>query len=160
MEEAKSHFSLRSDMKNFVITAALALLASSCSVGQPEIKYGADECAHCRMNIMDAKFSAAIQTVKGRNYVFDAPECMVPFVGHNGRLVEQEVKGWYIADFAHPGTLIDATTAFYLHAPSLNSPMRGNVAAFATAADRKEAMAHFPGEEMDWPAVKKLFTDE
>lgn len=147
-------------MRNIVIAATLAVLASSCSVGQPEIKYGSDECAHCRMNVMDANFGAAIQTVKGRSYVFDAPECMVPFVGHNGHLVEQEVKGWYVADFAHPGTLIDATTAFYLHAPTLNSPMRGNVAAFATAADRKVAEEHFPGEEMDWAAVQKMFTDE
>ncbi|HRQ86181.1 MAG TPA: nitrous oxide reductase accessory protein NosL [Flavobacteriales bacterium] len=147
-------------MKNWILAAALVFLAGSCSVGQPEIKYGADECAHCRMNVMDAKFGAAIQTTKGRTYVFDAPECMVPFVGHNGHLVEQEVGGWYVSDFAHPGTLIDATKAFYLHAPTLKSPMRGNVAAFGSDSDRKQAMQHFPGETMDWPAVKKLFTDE
>ncbi|MBZ0205061.1 MAG: nitrous oxide reductase accessory protein NosL [Flavobacteriales bacterium] len=147
-------------MKNLIISAGMLMLASSCSVGQPEIKYGSDECAHCRMNVMDAKFGAALQTVKGRSYVFDAPECMVPFVSHEGRLVEEEVKGWYVSDFAHPGTLIDAKTAFYLHAPTLKSPMRGNVAAFSSAADRKVAEEHFPGEELDWPAVKKLFTDE
>ncbi len=147
-------------MKNLLFATVLSLLGSGCSVGQPEIKYGADECAHCRMNVMDAKFAAAVQTVKGRSYVFDAPECMVPFVGPKGHLVEQEVKGWYVADFAHPGTLIDATKALYLHAPSLKSPMRGNVAAFSNEADRKEAMQHFPGTAMDWAAVKKLFTDE
>ena len=38
--------------------------------------------------------------------------------------------------------------------------MRGNVAAFATAADRDQAKKHFPGDEMDWAAVQKLFTDE
>lgn len=147
-------------MKNLLFSVAMALLASSCSVGQPEIKYGSSECAHCRMNVVDAKFGAAILTTKGRTYVFDAPECMVPFVGHNGQLVEQEVKGWYVSDFAHPGTLIDATKAFYLHAPTLKSPMRGNVGAFATEAERKEAQQHFPGELLDWPAVKKMFTDE
>lgn len=147
-------------MKNLLIAAGLAVLATSCSVGQPEIKYGADECAHCRMNVVDAKFGAALQTVKGRTYVFDAPECMVPFTSPGGHLVEEEVKAWYVSDFSHPGTLIDATKAYYLRAPKLKSPMRGNVAAFATEADRKAAMALFPGETMDWPAVKKLFTDE
>jgi len=147
-------------MKHILLAATLALAASSCSVGQPEINYGADECAHCRMNVVDAKFGAALQTVKGRSYVFDAPECLVPFVGHNGRLVEEEVKGWYVSDFARPGTLIDATTAFYLHSPKLNSPMRGNVAAFASAAERQEAKTHFPGDDLDWQAVKQLFTDE
>lgn len=147
-------------MKHLLIATGLALMASGCTVGQPEIKYGADECAHCRMNVVDAKFGAAIQTVKGRNYIFDAPECMVPFTGPKGHLVEQEVKAWYVSDFAHPGTLLDATKAFYLHAPALKSPMRGNVAAFATEADRQVAMEHFPGEALDWPAVNKLFTDE
>ncbi len=147
-------------MKNLLLAACSAILAVGCSVGQPEIKYGSDECAHCRMNVVDAKFGAALLTTKGRTYVFDAPECMVPFVGHNGRLVEQEVKGWYVSDFANPGTLIDATKAYYLQAPTLKSPMRGNVAAFATEAERSEAQKHFPGELLDWPAVKKLFTDE
>ncbi|MCO6481822.1 MAG: nitrous oxide reductase accessory protein NosL [Flavobacteriales bacterium] len=142
------------------MTLALVLFASGCSVGQPEIKYGSSECAHCRMNVVDAKFGAAIVTTKGRTYVFDAPECMVPFVGPNGQLVQQEVGGWYVSDFAHPGTLIDATKALYLHAPTLKSPMRGNVAAFATDDERKEAQKHFPGELMDWPAVQKLFSDE
>ncbi len=54
----------------------------------------------------------------------------------------------------------DATKAFYLHAPTLKSPMRGNVAAFATDADRKEAKKHFPGEEVDWGAVQKMFAEE
>ena len=135
-------------------------MAAGCSKGQPEIKYGADECAHCRMNVVDAKFGAAVQTVKGRNYIFDAPECMVPFVGNKGHLLEAEVAHWYVTDFAHPGSLMDATKALYLHAPGLKSPMRGNVAAFATDADRQAAKAHFPGQDMDWPAVKKLFTDE
>lgn len=147
-------------MKELLFTLALAILATSCSVGQPKIDYGADECAHCRMNVVDAKFGAALQTTKGRNYVFDAPECMVPFVGPNGHLVKEEVAHWYVTDFAHPGTLIDATKAFYLHAPSLKSPMRGNVAAFATGADRQTAKQHFPGDDLDWQAVQKLFTDE
>ena len=144
-------------MKNFLISASLVIMASGCSVGQPKINYGHDECAHCRMNVMDAKFGAALMTVKGRSYVFDAPECMVPFVSHTGHLVEQEVEGWYVSDFAHPGMLIDATKAFYLHAPKLNSPMRGNVAAFSSDADRKAAEAFFPGDEMDWLGVKDLF---
>ncbi|MBS1547404.1 MAG: nitrous oxide reductase accessory protein NosL [Bacteroidetes bacterium] len=147
-------------MREMLITAALVFLATGCTVGQPKIKYGADECAHCRMNVVDAKFAAAIQTTKGRDYVFDAPECMVPFTGRSGHLVKEEVAHWYVTDFAHPGTLIDATKAFYLHAPALKSPMRGNVAAFATDADRQAAKKLFPGDDLDWQGVQKLFTDE
>jgi copper chaperone NosL len=147
-------------MKELLITAVLVLMTTGCSKGQPKIHYGADECAHCRMNVVDAKFAAAVQTVKGRDYVFDAPECMVPFVGPKGQLVKEEVAHWYVTDFAHPGTLIDATKAFYLHAPTLKSPMRGNVAAFATEADRQAAKQLFPGDDLNWQGVQKLFTDE
>lgn len=146
-------------MKTLLIATALMTLASSCSVGQPKINYGHDECAHCRMNVMDQKFAAAISTVKGRSYLFDDAACMVPFVFTDATVPEGEVKTWYVADFTHPGTLIDASTAFYLHSPALRSPMRGNMAAFSTEADRTAAEAEFPGDEMDWAAAKKKLAE-
>lgn len=146
-------------MKNLLISATLALLASSCSVGQPKINYGHDECSNCRMNVMDKKFAAAITTVKGRNYVFDGPECMVPFVTKDAKVPEAEVKTWYVSDFAHPGALLDATTAFYLHSTKLHSPMNGDVAAFSTEAERTAAEEEFPGEELDWAGAKKLLSE-
>lgn len=142
-------------MKNLLISATLVLLASRCSVGQPKVNYGHDECAHCRMNVMDRKYAAAITTVKGRSYVFDGPECMVPFVTMDANVPEAEVKTWYVSDFAHPGTLLHATTAFFLHSTALQSPMNGDVAAFSTAAERTAAEAEFPGEEMDWAGARK-----
>ncbi|MGV9013506.1 MAG: nitrous oxide reductase accessory protein NosL [Flavobacteriales bacterium] len=146
-------------MKNLIIGIAMSLLASSCSVGQPEIHYGHDECAHCRMNVMDKKFAAAISTVKGRSYVFDGPECMVPYVMTDAKVAEADVKTWYVTDFTHPGVLLDATKAYFLHSPKLRSPMNGNVAAFSTEGDRKAAEAEFPGEEMDWAGAKRLLAE-
>jgi len=51
--------------------------------------------------------------------------------------------------------LIDATKAHYLSSPELRSPMNGNAAAFALEADRTAAAASFPGETLDWSAVRK-----
>ena len=146
-------------MKNLLISATLMLLASNCSLGQPKINYGHDECAHCRMNVMDKKYACAITTVKGRNYVFDGPECMVPFVTKDAKVPEAEVKTWYVSDFAHPGTLMDATKAFFLHSTKFQSPMNGDVAAFFTDAERKAAEAEYPGEELDWAGAKKLLSE-
>lgn len=146
-------------MKNLLPGTALVLLMSACGVGQPNINYGHDECAHCRMNVMEQKFAAAITTVKGRSYVFDDPECMVPFVVNDAKVAEAEVKTWYVADFAHPGKLLDATTAFYLQSPELRSPMRGNMAAFATEADREAAEQKFPGDKMDWATAKQRLAE-
>ena len=71
----------------------MVLMMSSCSVGEPKINYGHDECAHCRMNVMAQKYAAAITTMKGRSYVFDDPECMVPFVVTDAKVPESDVNG-------------------------------------------------------------------
>lgn len=162
MEKAAKNGGMKTSierMKNLLVGTAMVLLMSGCSVGQPKINYGHDECAHCRMNVMDQKFAAAITTEKGRSYVFDGPECMVPYVVDDAKVAEAEVKTWYVSDFTHPGTLLDATTAYFLHSPKLRSPMNGNVAAFSTEADRKAAEAEFPGDEMDWAGAKKLLAE-
>jgi len=136
----------------------LALGSSSCgSQGPPEIAFGKAECAFCRMNVMDPKYGSAIVTRTGRTYAFDSPECMVQHVA-GGSIAEDQVAGWWVCDHTHPGTLLDANGALYLHAPTLHSPMNGNVAAFSNAADRDAAAAIDPGDKLDWPAVRSLLT--
>ena len=134
----------------------LLLLIGGCSTGRPDIDWGKVECAHCRMNVVDRHFGAAIVTTKGRAYIFDAPECMVHFVG-GGAGAKTEVSAYYVADFAHPGVLIDATKALYLHASNIRSPMGGDCAAFATSNDREIAVKDHPGEPLDWKGVEQLF---
>ncbi len=131
----------------------LPFLASCTQNGPPEIAFSRAECASCRMNVVDRQFAAAIVTKKGRTYAFDSPECMVQHVA-DGAIAETEVAGWWVCDHAHPGTLIDATGAFYLASPELRSPMNGNVAAFASEQDREHTAATFPGEELDWSGTR------
>lgn len=123
------------------IAAALIILSLACvACGRraPSIDFGKAECAHCRMNVVDRQFAAAVVTTKGRQYVFDDLACMVQHVA-DGAIAEDQVGAWYVCDHAHPGVLIDASAAFYLSDPSFRSPMRGDVAAFATEADREKA---------------------
>lgn len=136
----------------------LATLISACGTpGPPTIDYGKAECAYCRMNVMDRQFASAIVTLQGRTYAFDSPECMVQHVADGG-IAEEQVRAWWVCDHAHPGVLIDATHALYLAAPSLKSPMNGNVAAFINAADRSATAATHPGEELDWNAARAKLT--
>ncbi|HRD53951.1 MAG TPA: nitrous oxide reductase accessory protein NosL [Flavobacteriales bacterium] len=138
---------------NRSLTVLLLLSATLLSCGQqaPTIDFGKAECAHCRMNVVDQKFGAVITTVKGRQYAFDDAACMVQFVA-KGTVAEDQVAGWYVCDHAHPGKLIDATAAHYKLGSSFRSPMRGDVAAFATAAEREQAA---DGEPLDWPQARK-----
>ena len=141
-------------MKRSLPLLALLFSIALFACGQPEVRidFGKAECAHCRMNVVDKQFGAALTTQKGRQYVFDDIACMVHFV-EAGTVAEDQVAGWHVCDHAAPGTLIDATTAFYLHGPAFRSPMRGDVAAFATGAARDKAQADDTSEPLDWSGV-------
>ena len=147
--------------KTAVVVPALlvlsALLPSCTRSGPPTIAFGKAECAYCRMNVMDEHFASAITTLQGRNYTFDSPECMLQHVAE-GRIAEEQVGTWWVSDHAHPGRLIDATTAFYLASSYLHSPMNGDVAAFASAADRTTTMRTAPGELLDWSGARSKLT--
>ena len=143
-------------LTSYILFVALALL--SCTPAEPTIEFGKAECAHCRMNVVDRHFGAALVTLKGRQYVFDDVSCMVHFVA-KGTVAESQVDTWYVCDHAKPGTLIDATTAFYLHGPAFRSPMRGDVAAFADDAARTKAIGQGEATPMDWAAVRKVVAE-
>jgi copper chaperone NosL len=143
-------------MSSFILFIALSLLA--CAPAEPTIDFGKAECAHCRMNVVDRQFGAALVTGKGRQYVFDDVSCMVHFVA-KGTVAESQVKGWYVCDHAKPGTLIDATTALYLQGPAFRSPMRGDVAAFADGAARSKAAAQGEAKPMDWTTVRQALSE-
>ena len=139
---------------------ALLLMPALWSCGQrtPTIDFGKAECAHCRMNVVDRQFGAALVTEKGRQYVFDDVSCMVHFV-EKGSVAEDQVKAWYICDHAEPGNLIDATTAHYLHGPAFRSPMRGDVAAFSDEAARSAAASKEGSITMDWSKVRQQLSE-
>ena len=143
-----------------VVTAlgTLLLLTSCGNSGKPDIAFGQVECEFCRMNVMDRQFAAVLTTAKGRTYTFDSPECMVQYTAE-GRVAEAQVAAYWVCDHAHPGALLDATRAYYLHSPDLHSPMNGNVAAYASEADRTASVGLVGGELLDWSQARKQLTE-
>ena len=149
-----------SPMSISAVAMVCALFLASCGTSEkPVIAFGKVECEYCRMNVMDPQFAAAIVTRKGRTYAFDSPECMVQHVAE-GRVAEDQVAAWWVCDHAHEGVLIDATSAHYLRSPDLHSPMNGNVAAYASEADRSAAVDLFAGEPLDWSQARKRLTEQ
>lgn len=130
----------------------LSLAPAGCGKRAPSIDFGKAECAHCRMNVVDKQFAAAIVTRKGRQYVFDDLACMVQHVS-DGAIAEEQVDAWYVCDHAHPGVLLDAASAFYLSGTAYRSPMRGDVAAFATEVDRERAATE-GAVSLDWNGAR------
>lgn len=139
---------------SFPFLLLLTTTVVSCGQPEPQIDFGKAECAHCRMNVVDKKFGAAITTQKGRQYVFDDISCMVLHV-EKGTIAEDQIATWLVCDHADPGKLIDATTALYLHGPQFRSPMRGDVAAFSTE-EARAAAANEEAQKLDWNAAREL----
>lgn len=131
---------------------SLAISLAACAQSEPRIDYGKVECAHCRMNVVDQHYAAALVTKKGRQYVFDDLACMVQYVA-DGAIAEDQVAKWYICDHANPGMLCDATQAHYLSGPAFRSPMRGDMAAFCDPAVSEKAVADGV-RRLDWNAAR------
>ncbi len=132
----------------YLVTACLAVQVAACVPGQPApIRYGQDACSHCRMTIVDDRFSASLLTPKGRTLSFDAVECLVAYLNEHGT---QEGDVIVVADYASPGTMADAATARYLRSDAINSPMGGGLASFARADSCETVRRRLGGTAGSW----------
>lgn len=132
-------------MLGLTLTILFMLILGGCAPEFEEIKYGSDQCDYCKMTIMDDKFSAQLVTKKGRNYKFDAIECMIWFL--NDEYVKREdVYGMRVADYTNPGKMIDAENAYYLISPEIRSPMGAHLAAFPSKEDAERYKNELGGE--------------
>ncbi len=132
------------------VTAVLLLFGLlSCSVEPEPLHYGKDSCHHCKMTLMDNKFGAELVSTKGKIFKFDDSNCLISFI-HTGELSEQDIAHCMITDFASPGVLIDARSAFYIRSEQIKSPMAGRVAAFQNKVSLDGYNKTWEGEELQW----------
>ncbi len=116
------------------------------------IHYGQDQCDYCRMTIADEHFSAQLVTHKGKNYKFDAIECMIWFL-EEGRTDTSAVHTMKVADYSHPGEMLDAPQAVYLISPEIKSPMGANLAAFPDKTMAEGFRQKYGGRLYRWHAL-------
>jgi len=141
-------------MKNQFWTIRLllvALLFTACSVEPDPINYGADACHFCRMTIVDNQHAAQIVTAKGKNYKYDAIECMVHDLNNWDR---PEAAQILVADYTTPGVLSDAIKASYLISKEIPSPMGAYLSAFSDKGKRDETHNSLGGDKLTWEEVK------
>src|SRR5210317_584281 len=99
-------------MKKVLFSAFAGILCFffSCSVAPEPINYGQDACHFCKMTIVDQQHSAQYVTKKGKQFKFDAIECMVNDIGKKGN---DHLGILLIADYPQPGNMIPAQKATY-----------------------------------------------
>ena len=128
----------------------LCCLLTACSHGPDPIRYGKDACAHCKMTIMDKRFSAELITAKGKVFKFDAAECMAGFLKENPAIAADAKSVFLVNDFSKPGQFTDARKSFFLRDSSLSSPMGGNLAAFQSRRAAEAAKKDRLAQVYDW----------
>lgn len=111
-------------MKKMIFLPTL-LLMMSCSTEPKPIVYGSDACDFCEMTIVSEVFSARAVSNKGKQFKYDAIECLV----NDLQQKEIEMAVLQVADYSEPGKMIDVNNAFFIINDSINSPMGANLAA-------------------------------
>ena len=134
----------------------LILLLQGCEIKPEEIHYGEDQCAYCKMNIMDSKFGGEFVTTKGKIYKFDDVNCLMSFV-NSPEVTSRDMKYTLVTDFSQPEKLIDATIAFYVKSPEIKSPMASQVAAFETEEAYKQHKKELNGIYLTWGELTAQF---
>lgn len=143
-------------LKPFIGTVIL-LLAISCKVESQRIEYGKDQCDFCSMNIVDEIHAAQYVTKKGKQFKFDAIECMVNNLSAKN---EEEIAILLVANFDKPGEMIDAKTAAYLISSNIKSPMGANLSAVSTSEKAEELQQKYTGEIYNWETLKQKLSDK
>ena len=139
--------------------AAFFVLMSftSCTTGPEPIRYGKDNCHHCKMTLTDKRFGAEILTSKGKVYKFDDINCLVNFL-KSGEVPAENIAQMLAVDFKKSGAFVAVQEAFFLQNEAVKSPMRGDVASFTNKKDLETVKAEIGGgKEMNWEEVKATF---
>jgi copper chaperone NosL len=106
------------------------------------------------MTISNGKFAAELLTKKGRYYKFDDVSCMLQYAKEN---TNAQVQSFFVNDYAKDNTLIPAELSFYLKGGKINSPMRGNFAAFATDKDQNAFQKQLNAKMLTWEQVFTMY---
>ncbi|SKB80642.1 copper chaperone NosL [Salegentibacter holothuriorum] len=138
-------------MKKIIYLFLLGLLTACSNEPQP-IDYGNDNCDFCEMTIVSKAYAAQAVSEKGKQYKYDAIECMV-----NDQLQHNyDMPINLVANFEQPGTMINVKNAGFVINDSIKSPMGGNLAAFKKESDvvNKESEDIF-----NWQELKTIFLE-
>ena len=138
-----------------VLMACVLLLIAACDRGPQEIRIGQQECDHCRMMISQEQFAAQLITQQGRQYAFDAIECMAAFVD-SGDGTELDIHSLWVPDFHDPGNWMEAETAWYLQSDDLRSPMALNFSAYTDEGTARSQQSEFGGRVVRWMEVRDI----
>lgn len=144
--------------KAAMLAAGLSLLSfTACETGPDPIRYGQDNCHHCKMTLTDKRFGAEVVTQKGKVYKFDDLNCLANFL-KSGEVLPENIAQTLSIDFKKAGLFVPVQQAFFLQNEAIKSPMRADVACFSDQKNLDAVKAEIGGgKEMNWDGVRVGF---
>lgn len=133
----------------------IALLFIGCSNKVQQINYAQDACDFCRMSIVDKAHASQLVSDKGKNFKFDAIECMLHYMGENPHNTYSHML---VAVLTNPGELIDANKATYIISKDIPSPMGASLSAVRVKSDAQKIVEQQSGEIYSWNEIFKKFS--
>lgn len=137
-------------MKKISLLLFIAIIFSCNSTPDP-INYGQDMCSFCQMTVVTKTHASQMVTGKGKQYKFDAIECMVNFLEDKQGLIPESQL--LIANYNAPGTMIDAKTSHYVVSTQIKSPMGANLTGFESLEMAKKTIKDTDANFYDWDGI-------
>lgn len=140
-----------------VATLAIAIVVlAGCNPKEEKIAFGKDNCAECKMTIMDPKFGGEIVTKKGKVYKFDDAHCIAGFLERRG--VElSNIHQTLFTDYNNSKEFINVKSAEFVVSTQLKSPMGGNAAAFKNKTEAEKKAAEIEGSKVtNWATLYNI----
>ena len=109
----------------FLFIIVLSGVFTSCTTEPEPIRYGEDACHFCKMTIVSQVHASRAVSTKGKQFKYDAIECMVNGINKN----KTEMAIMQVSNYIEPGSMIDVSQASFVINDSINSPMGANLAA-------------------------------
>ena len=106
------------------------------------------------MTIVDQQHAAQYVTKKGKQFKFDAVECMLNDLSENGM---ENLALLLVCDYANPGEMVDATQASYLISEEIKSPMGANLSSFGVDSDAESTVGIHGGELYSWEEMLRKY---
>ncbi|WP_372744325.1 nitrous oxide reductase accessory protein NosL [Lutibacter sp.] len=148
---------MRTNFYKPITGLGILLLLISCKIEPEAINFGKDQCSFCVMNIVDKTHAAQYVTKKGKQFKFDAIECMVNDLSEKN---EDDLAFILVANYASPGEMIDAKTAAFLISSQIKSPMGANLSAVSSMGKAEELQQKYSGDIYTWSTLKERLSDK
>jgi len=141
--------------KSFIaIFIGIVFLFISCKVEPETINYGADACHFCKMTIVDQQHASQYVTAKGKQFKFDAIECMLNDLEDR---TTKDISIFLVADYGTAGLMANAETATYLISDKIKSPMGAFLSSFSKEEIAKKTQQESGGTLYSWQSIKEKY---